>query len=141
MGNIVLKGSMYRLQRVAHRIPTDGYFVRYRILPVATKFGRVLYPSSLEISIRCGKLKTDKTDADGNAVPMLRRPPASFQTGFSMTGYTVHTGSNKKFSKGWDQIFTAQPQPKSAAKKSAAAKEQAAVKKSTSKKVKRGKQA
>lgn len=22
-----------------------------------------------------------------------------------MTGYTVHTGSNEKFSTGWDQIF------------------------------------
>jgi hypothetical protein len=22
-----------------------------------------------------------------------------------MTGYTVHTGSNEKFSEGWDQIF------------------------------------
>ena len=24
-----------------------------------------------------------------------------------MTGYTVHTGSNDKFSAGWDQIFSA----------------------------------
>ncbi|HUG91528.1 MAG TPA: hypothetical protein VML55_11870 [Planctomycetaceae bacterium] len=23
-----------------------------------------------------------------------------------MTGYTVHTGSTKKFSQGWDRIFT-----------------------------------
>ncbi|MBS0203277.1 MAG: hypothetical protein JSS49_10290 [Planctomycetes bacterium] len=35
-----------------------------------------------------------------------------------MTGYTVHTGSNEKFSAGWDQIFSGQAQP---AKKGAAA--------------------
>ena len=45
-----------------------------------------------------------------------------------MTGYTVHTGSNEKFSSGWDKIFTTrkatdkkaarkQPKPKSAAGK------------------------
>ena len=32
-----------------------------------------------------------------------------------MTGYTVHTGSNEKFTEGWDQIFK-----KPAAKKGAA---------------------
>jgi hypothetical protein len=41
-----------------------------------------------------------------------------------MTGYTVHTGSNEKFSAGWDEIFNkgsakkraASPAPKAAAK-------------------------
>ncbi|MCH7688470.1 MAG: hypothetical protein IH899_17605 [Planctomycetes bacterium] len=33
-----------------------------------------------------------------------------------MTGYTVHTGSNEKFTKGWDTIFK---NKKKAAKKSA----------------------
>jgi hypothetical protein len=31
----------------------------------------------------------------------------------SMTGYTVHTGSNEKFSQGWDQIFRGQASAKS----------------------------
>ena len=35
-----------------------------------------------------------------------------------MTGYTVHTGSNKKFIAGWDQIF----QGTTSTKKSAAGK-------------------
>ena len=41
-----------------------------------------------------------------------------------MTGYTVHTGSSKKFTQGWDQIFkgkaaakSSKPAPKKAAKK------------------------
>jgi hypothetical protein len=43
-----------------------------------------------------------------------------------MTGYTVHTGSSKKFSSGWDRIFQggggkkaagATPKPKKSAKK------------------------
>ena len=29
-----------------------------------------------------------------------------------MTGYTVHTGSNKKFIAGWDQIFQGTKSPK-----------------------------
>ena len=36
-----------------------------------------------------------------------------------MTGYTVHTGSSKKFAQGWDQIFkgkTAATSAKSASK-------------------------
>ncbi len=33
-----------------------------------------------------------------------------------MTGYTVNTGSNKKFSTGWDQVFT-KSNKKSAEKK------------------------
>ncbi|MCA8988331.1 MAG: hypothetical protein KDA78_11850 [Planctomycetaceae bacterium] len=42
-----------------------------------------------------------------------------------MTGYTVHTGSSKKFSSGWDQIFGGKPaegkksKPKAKAKSSA----------------------
>jgi hypothetical protein len=49
-----------------------------------------------------------------------------------MTGYTVHTGSNEKFSTNWDRIFSgegappAKPKPatarKSPAKKAAAKK-------------------
>jgi len=30
-----------------------------------------------------------------------------------MTGYTVHTGSNEKFTAGWDQIFGGTPKKKS----------------------------
>jgi topoisomerase IA-like protein len=45
--------------------------------------------------------------------------------GERMTGYTVHTGSNEKFTDGWDQIF-------SGGKKSA--KKKTAKKKSTKKK-------
>lgn len=37
-----------------------------------------------------------------------------------MTGYTVHTGSTKKFSGGWDRIFTSQKAGKPASKKKAA---------------------
>lgn len=29
-----------------------------------------------------------------------------------MTGYTVHTGSNDKFRKGWDNIFKSKPKAK-----------------------------
>lgn len=37
-----------------------------------------------------------------------------------MTGYTVHTGSTDKFTKGWDQIFQKkQPGKKAPAAKSA----------------------
>lgn len=39
-----------------------------------------------------------------------------------MTGYTVHTGSNDKFSKGWDNIF----QGGKKATKAAVAKEETA---------------
>lgn len=45
-----------------------------------------------------------------------------------MTGYTVHTGSNEKFSSGWDSIFAS----KKAGKKKAAKKK--AAKKATAKK-------
>ena len=61
-----------------------------------------------------------------------------------MTGYTVHTGSNEKFSQGWDEIFAAQSKLKPATKKvvrPAAKKATADVKKSSRKKVKRGKRA
>lgn len=29
-----------------------------------------------------------------------------------MTGYTVHTGTSKKFASGWDSVFGNQPAPK-----------------------------
>ncbi len=57
-----------------------------------------------------------------------------------MTGYTVHTGSNVKFSGGWDQIFGGKkkaPAKAAAAKKAPAAKaakKTAAKKKSAKKK-------
>jgi hypothetical protein len=28
-----------------------------------------------------------------------------------MTGYTVHTGTSKKFTHGWDRVFNGQPEP------------------------------
>ncbi len=45
-----------------------------------------------------------------------------------MTGYTVHTGTSKKFTEGWDRIFTG--------KKKSAKKTKAAAGKSKSKKKK-----
>ena len=39
-----------------------------------------------------------------------------------MTGYTVHTGSNQKFTHGWDQIFSAPKSPSKKAVKTAAKK-------------------
>jgi hypothetical protein len=38
-----------------------------------------------------------------------------------MTGYTVHTGSTEKFSKGWDQIFGNQTAAKTGASQKAPA--------------------
>ena len=36
-----------------------------------------------------------------------------------MTGYTVHTGTSKKFVSGWDRVFSGQPaENKAEAKKS-----------------------
>ena len=35
-----------------------------------------------------------------------------------MTGYTVHTGSSKKFTEGWDKIFTKPAKSSSKQKKS-----------------------
>lgn len=35
-----------------------------------------------------------------------------------MTGYTVHTGSNDKFSSGWDRIFQGKKKGASASKSS-----------------------
>jgi hypothetical protein len=37
-----------------------------------------------------------------------------------MTGYTVHTGSNEKFSSGWDNIFGGGKKPASQTKNTAA---------------------
>jgi len=48
-----------------------------------------------------------------------------------MTGYTVHTGSNEKFSAGWDEIFK-----KGGAKKKAAAPKATAKAKKKAKKKK-----
>lgn len=39
-----------------------------------------------------------------------------------MTGYTVHTGSTKKYSSGWDNIFSGKKTKKKATKKKAARK-------------------
>ena len=52
-----------------------------------------------------------------------------------MTGYTVHTGSNIKFSGGWDRIFSGKANGSSKPKTSApASAKKAAAKKSTKKK-------
>lgn len=58
-----------------------------------------------------------------------------------MTGYTVHTGTSKKFASGWDQIFGDQPEKaggksgkKKAVKKKTAAKSGAKKKKTARKK-------
>ena len=40
-----------------------------------------------------------------------------------MTGYTVHTGSNDKFSSGWDRAFSGTPAKKSKAAKPTTAKQ------------------
>ncbi len=48
----------------------------------------------------------------------------TFAANEAMTGYTVHTGSNEKFSGGWDKIFRG----KDAAKKQGAAKKPAGKK-------------
>ena len=50
-----------------------------------------------------------------------------------MTGYTVHTGSSKKFAQGWDQIFKGTASTKSAkpASKKAAKKKSAPVSRKT----------
>ena len=57
-----------------------------------------------------------------------------------MTGYTVHTGSNQKFTTGWDQIFpgvgsTKKSAPsRGAGKKKVASPPKVATKKGTAKK-------
>ena len=52
-----------------------------------------------------------------------------------MTGYTVHTGSNEKFTAGWDAIFAKAGAKKSAGKdKAKAARSKAAGKKGKKKK-------
>jgi hypothetical protein len=65
-----------------------------------------------------------------------------------MTGYTVHTGTSKKFASGWDQIFGDQPEKdggksrkKKAAKKKTAAKKSAAKSGAKKKKTARKKKA
>jgi hypothetical protein len=49
-----------------------------------------------------------------------------------MTGYTVHTGSNVKFSTGWDNIFSGPPRKTKATAKKKPAKKQPAPKKKKS---------
>ena len=51
-----------------------------------------------------------------------------------MTGYTVHTGTSKKFVSGWDKVFGNAPADKAAGKSAAKAKT-----KSSSVKAKKGK--
>jgi len=48
-----------------------------------------------------------------------------------MTGYTVHTGSNEKFSEGWDQIFrkSGKSRARTSSKKAVAKKKPAAKRK------------
>jgi hypothetical protein len=62
-----------------------------------------------------------------------------FQECGSMTGYTVHTGSNEKFTEGWDSIFSkgkaGQGKAAGKVKKSAA---KAVAKKSAGKSAKKG---
>jgi hypothetical protein len=66
---------------------------------------------------------------------MIRSVSAGDRT---MTGYTVHTGSNQKFTAGWDHIFQGVSSNKksassiSAGKKKVAAPPKAAKKKGTS---------
>jgi len=50
-----------------------------------------------------------------------------------MTGYTVHTGSNEKFSSSWDRIFSGPAQSKAKSAKGQAKSSQSA-KKATGKK-------
>jgi hypothetical protein len=45
-----------------------------------------------------------------------------------MTGYTVHTGTSKKFTKGWDSIFDKKKPAGKASGKKKAAKQPAAAK-------------
>lgn len=57
-----------------------------------------------------------------------------------MTGYTVHTGTSKKFTEGWDNIFDSKKSvgknsgKKKAVKKATSAKAKTASKKKKSKK-------
>lgn len=55
-----------------------------------------------------------------------------------MTGYTVHTGTSKKFTEGWDNIFDSKKSAgkKSGTKKKAAKRSATAKAKSTAKKKK-----
>ena len=50
-----------------------------------------------------------------------------------MTGYTVHTGSNEKFSAGWDQIFSNGGKPAKPAKKEKQSKKAKAAAKAEAK--------
>jgi len=51
-----------------------------------------------------------------------------------MTGYTVHTGTSKKFASGWDQIFGDEPgKPGGKSAKKKGAKKKSAAKKTAAK--------
>lgn len=50
-----------------------------------------------------------------------------------MTGYTVHTGTSKKFTEGWDTIFDKKKPAKKAAGKKKSAKKKSAGAKAKSK--------
>ncbi|MFT4555864.1 MAG: hypothetical protein ACI8P0_004060 [Planctomycetaceae bacterium] len=50
-----------------------------------------------------------------------------------MTGYTVHTGTSKKFTKGWDSIFDKKKPAEKAAGKKKSAKKQSTDAKAKSK--------
>lgn len=55
--------------------------------------------------------------------PLQSRKTTAFRQGtISMTGYTVHTGSTKKFASNWDEIFAKPGAKKQSAGKPAAAK-------------------
>ncbi|MDA0834288.1 MAG: hypothetical protein O2955_12965 [Planctomycetota bacterium] len=59
-----------------------------------------------------------------------------------MTGYTVHTGSNEKFSQGWDKVFSGGKKSKTSAGSSKKTAKKSAVKstaKKTARKVKASK--
>jgi hypothetical protein len=50
-----------------------------------------------------------------------------------MTGYTVHTGTSKKFTQGWDSIFDTKKPAEKAVGKKKSAKKNSTVAKATSK--------
>jgi hypothetical protein len=49
-----------------------------------------------------------------------------------MTGYTVHTGTSKQFTEGWDRVFDQEPEKKTKTKSKAQAKKKTKKKKKKS---------
>jgi hypothetical protein len=47
-----------------------------------------------------------------------------------MTGYTVHTGTSKQFTKGWDRVFDQEPDKKKKTKEKSKSKKKKTRKKS-----------